>query len=324
MMAASGHRQTPFDVAVVIATVLRPSLSRAVRSVFAQDLKGRIQIVIGIDRRQGVDDQLETLARECPSHMCLTIIDPGYSTARRNGGLYPNDFGGALRTLLSYAANSKYLAYLDDDDWWAHNHLSALLPAVAGKAWAFSYRWLVDQATAWPICPDEWDSLGPGRGINQERFGGFVSPSNLLLDKEACHFVLPYWSLAPDDRQVFEVLRQRHAWAASGKYSCYYELRPDVQRHPHHAREFAARNIGWIYERGQIETITRLAEAAATALAGGAIEDAITAGRQALALNPYHAPTLRCLALAQQQAGNPLEARAHLAAALAVDDRGPP
>jgi hypothetical protein len=38
--------QTPFDVAVVIPTVLRPTLLRAVRSIFRQDLKGRIQILI--------------------------------------------------------------------------------------------------------------------------------------------------------------------------------------------------------------------------------------------------------------------------------------
>jgi hypothetical protein len=319
----TADRQTPFEVAVVIGTMLRPSLERAVRSVFAQDLKARIQIVIGIDHRRGGADCLESLARDCPAHMCLTIIDLGYSTARRNGGLYPNDFGGALRTLLSYAANSKYLAYLDDDDWWARGHLSTLRAAIAGKVWAFSYRWMVDQATGWPICRDEWDSVGPGRGINQERFGGFVSPSNLMLDKEACHFVLPYWSLAPDDRQVFEVLRKQHAWAASGHYTCYYEMRPDVQTHPHHAREFAARKITWIYERGQIDTIRELADAAARALRDGALEDAMAACRGALALNRHHARSLHLLADATRRAGHAGEAEACLAEALAVDHRAP-
>ncbi|MGB8841054.1 MAG: hypothetical protein WCC64_08260 [Aliidongia sp.] len=102
------HRQTPFEVAVVIATMLRPSLERAVRSVFAQDLKAHIQIVIGIDHRQGGDDCLERLARDRPADMCLTIIDLGYSTARRNGGLYPNDFGGAL-ALNRHQAQSRHL-----------------------------------------------------------------------------------------------------------------------------------------------------------------------------------------------------------------------
>jgi hypothetical protein len=328
-VTTSAAAQAGFDTAVVIPTVLRPTLLRAVRSVFGQDLKGRIQILIGIDQRQGDDECLETLARECPDHICLTILDLGYSTSRRHGGFYPCHYGGSLRTILSYAANAKYVAYLDDDDWWARGHLSALRSVIVDKAWAFSYRWLVDRETGWPICRDEWDSVGPGRGINQQRFGGFVSPSNLLLDKEACHFVMPYWSLSPfpggdgEDRLVFKALLEHKAWAASGQYTCYYEMGAEVQRHAHHAREFAARRIGWTADRSQIETIARLAETAATALGQGMTEAAATAARQALALNPYHAPTLRILASAQRRAGNPVEARTHLALALAVDDRDP-
>ena len=38
-----------FDVAVVIPSLLRPTLPRALRSVFAQDFQGSVQILIGID-----------------------------------------------------------------------------------------------------------------------------------------------------------------------------------------------------------------------------------------------------------------------------------
>ena len=193
--------QERFDAAVIIPTILRPTLVRAVQSVFNQDLRGRIQLLIGIDQRQGDSGCLETAVRECPGNVFLSVFDPGYSTSVRHGGIYSNRFSGALRTILSYAANSKYVAYLDDDDWWGRGHLSGLLSAIEGKDWAFSFRWLVDRETGWPICQDEWDSLGPGQGINRERFGGFVSPSNLLLDKEACHFVMPYWSLSPFQRR---------------------------------------------------------------------------------------------------------------------------
>jgi hypothetical protein len=326
-MSAAGQKQ--FDVAVVIPTVLRPTLARAVRSVFRQDLHGRIQLLIGIDQREADGDCLDALARECPEHVGLTILDLGYSTSYRHGGVYPNQFGGALRTILSYAANSKRVAYLDDDDWWARDHLSGLLSAIEGKEWAFSYRWLVDRETGWPICRDEWDSVGPGRGINQQRYGGFVSPSTLLLDKEACHFVLPYWSLCafPDgsgeDRLVFRALQKHAAWAASGRYSCYYAMPHDGHRQKHHAKELAARDIGWIGNRAQIERIARLANEAATALGNGATDDAIAACRGALAWHKHHAPSLHCLALAERQAGHPSEALSHIAEAMAVDDRDP-
>ena len=62
---------------------------------------------------------------------------------------------------------------------------------AAFTPWGCNYY---DPETGWPICRDEWDSLGPGRGIARERFGGFVSTSNLLLKKDACHFIFPAWS----------------------------------------------------------------------------------------------------------------------------------
>ena len=54
-----GDAQKPADVAVVIQTVLRPSLLRTVRSVFNQDHAGRIQVLIGIDRPLGDSALLE-------------------------------------------------------------------------------------------------------------------------------------------------------------------------------------------------------------------------------------------------------------------------
>lgn len=326
MNPMSKDLQTPFDVAVVIQTILRPSLARAVRSVFRQDIAGRVQLLIGIDKREGGAEMLDELVRDCPGNMCLTIIDLGYSTSRRHGGVYPNGYGGGLRTILSYSANSRFVAYLDDDDWWAHDHLSSLLSAVSGKGWAFSYRWMVDRETGWPICRDEWDSVGPHRGINKERFGGFVAPSNLILDKEICHFILPYWAAAafPDgtgeDRLVFKALLNSYPWAASQKYSSYYEIRREEQQHVHHAREFATRKIDWLQDRRLIDTIVGLSDAAASALENGRPEEAITAGRQALALNPYHARSLYCLAMAQWQLGRESDAMAHITRARAADN----
>ena len=49
----SSDLQTPFDVGIVMATVARPTMAEAVRSVFAQRFGGRIQVLIGIDRWLG-------------------------------------------------------------------------------------------------------------------------------------------------------------------------------------------------------------------------------------------------------------------------------
>src|SRR5579859_7330571 len=230
-------RQTPFDAAVVVPTVLRPSLARAVASVYAQDLGAdrpgaRIQLLIGIDHAAGESPLLDRLVAECPPHIGVSVFDPGYSTSARHGGLYPNRFSGALRTILSYAANSRYVAYLDDDNWWAPNHLATLLDAIADVDWAWSSRWFVEAETEETICVDDWESVGPDAGIFVEKFGGFVDPSSLMLDKFAAHDVLPFWSLSPfedgsgEDRLVFASLKGALSGRPTGQPTSYYTINP--------------------------------------------------------------------------------------------------
>ena len=261
--------QNQFDVAVIVPTTLRQSLTRSISSVFNQKYNGRIQILIGIDIKNGEMSQLDVLLQKCPANMAITILDLGYSTSIRHGGIYKNKYSGAIRTILSYAANSRYVAYLDDDDWWRSDHIEKLMKVVAGRDWAFSLRWFVDKETAWPICKDEWDSLGPGKGINQKRFGGFIQPSNLILNKEACHFIFPYWSLSPfedgtgEDRMVFAALLKHTNYSESEAHTCFYEMPKEVQHHEHHKKEFKLRDKNWLYEDSilkQLKTFESMAK----------------------------------------------------------------
>ena len=145
--------QTPFDVAVVMVTIVRPTIAQALRSIYAQRFAGRIQVMIGIDRWEGERDTLQQLIDERPPNVAVTVIDLGYSTSRRNGGVYPSRFGGALKSILSYAANSRYLAYLDDDNWYAPDHLASLLAAISGKMRKNRIRILVGDRVSVEMSP---------------------------------------------------------------------------------------------------------------------------------------------------------------------------
>ena len=221
--------QRPFDVAVAILTIFRPTLLQAIRSIYAQQGAGRIQVVLGVDKGRDESGMLDTLRAECPAHCALTVIDPGYSTAQRNGGLYPTACGGALRTACSYLANSRYVAFLDDDNWWAPEHLASLRRAIEGKAYAFSRRVLYDARRDAVICRDEWESVGPGKGVYDKGFGGWVDTSCLMVDKIACHEVLPAWAIAKfdqgvgDDRMVFERLKAL-PYGDTGLYTAFYRI----------------------------------------------------------------------------------------------------
>ena len=238
------RKSIPFDncqeqaqVAVVLQTVLRPSVERAIRSVFVQDLPGRIHLLIGVDNRLGTPALIDRMLTSCPAHIGITRFDPGFSTSVKHGGVHTNHFGGALRTILSFAANSRYVAYLDDDDWFAEDHLSSLLRAIEGNEWAFSQRWFVNPYDLEPMCIDTIENLGPAAGVYAS-YGGFACPSSLMLDKKACAPILHLWSEAGrpqgdmEDRVFFKALCDNFkSHGASNKATVYCVIKPEDGNH---------------------------------------------------------------------------------------------
>jgi len=235
----SGSLQKPCDAAVVITTLLRSTLPGALRSVFAQKFAGLIQILVGIDSPNEDAAILREVAKECPPSCLLSVLNLGYATAACRGGLYPGASSGALRTILSYAANSRRIAYLDERNWWAPDHLRTLCEAMSGRDWAFSLRWYVDPRTREPLCVDEWEAVGPDAGVFKARFGGFVDPSCLMIDKVICEPVLRWWSFPlpgdarglSEDRNVFHFLREQYRWGTTRLASSYFVLDPEDGMH---------------------------------------------------------------------------------------------
>ena len=224
----------PFDAAVVIVTVCRRSLLRAVRSVFAQDLPGRIQVLVGVDvdpDKAGAALYQELLAA-CPPRIALTWMALGYSTSTRHGGVHPCGYGGSLRTALSFCAASRHVAYLDDDDWWDPSHLRLLRAAVDGRSWAFSRSWYVNPDDGRVLCEDGLESVGPGAGLYRSRDGGFVRPSALMLDKVALADALHLWSQAKyptgdgEDRLLFERLLREPPPGRTETCTVHYTIDP--------------------------------------------------------------------------------------------------
>jgi FkbM family methyltransferase len=227
--------QEPFIAAVVIPTILRPSLMFAVESVFAQSLPpGCGQLLIGIDKAIGDRCLIDQILANKPDNWAVTVLDLQYSTSVRHGGLHAAQDGGALRTVLSYCANSRYIAYLDDDNRWAPDHLSSLLETIAGHDYAYTYRWFVDPASGEPLVIDTWESVGPLAGIFANRFGGFVDPNTLMIDKTRCESTLPCWTtpIANDpigksaDRRVFRSLNTWYSGKCTGTATCFYKMDP--------------------------------------------------------------------------------------------------
>jgi hypothetical protein len=222
--------QTPADVAVVIPTILRDEIVDAVDCIYRQELGGRrVQIVIGVDINADKAERLYRKLETRPEHVSALVLTLPYSTAQRHGGLHRAADGGALRTILSFMANARYVAYLDDDNTWEPDHLARLLEVIPGKGWAFSKRLLVAEESGEALADDRWDSVGPDRG-RMASLGGFVDPSCLMIDKLHAAPFLWLWSDPltesgrEGDRRFFKSL-VRLPHAASEAVSVRYKVR---------------------------------------------------------------------------------------------------
>ncbi|MDO5638461.1 MAG: hypothetical protein Q4G28_01160 [Neisseria sp.] len=235
------------DLAIVVTTVCRKSLLRAVKSIFEQDFQGRIQILVGVDKDLSGNEQKlrKQLQRQCPPNRSLFWLSPGYSTSKRHGGVHQCSYGGSLRTVLSFLADSPLVMYLDDDDWLAPEHCRLAVQSLQGRAWAFSYCIYADGNKSQGLCVDMLESVGPGKGIYAENFGGFVRPSGLLLDKTKVSHILHLWANSPnesgdaEDRLIFEQLKQE-PFGFTEKATVFCALDPADRMHQmrvNHIRE---------------------------------------------------------------------------------------
>lgn len=231
--------QATFDVAIVMPTVLRPSVTLAVESIFNQASSVRTQLLIGIDAPAGSDQNLVGLLRRAPHNVTTCLFYPGYSTSVRHGGLQFARDGGALRSVLTYLANARRVAYLDDDNSWHPDHLATMLEAIEGHDWAYSLRWFAHPRSREPICPDIWESVGPGEGLYAARFGGWVDPNCLMFDKIACDGAIRWWCtpLTGDpngmsgDRRVYDYLQRHGEPGCTRRPTVYYTLQPNDIMH---------------------------------------------------------------------------------------------
>lgn len=218
---------TLFDIAVVIPTIVRPSLLTAVGSVYKQNFKGTIQILIGVDKVKEEKSLLEDLLEGCPENITVTLFDPEYSTSTRHGGIHQAPYdGGAIRTILTFLAHSPLVAYLDDDNSWHKNHLTSLAKAIVGADWAFSYRWLIDDETGRRVSVDKWHSTGPGK----ETGIGFCDPNTLMINKMKCLDILHVWSHSETslvDRPFYTALARTKTGRCTNKTTVFYRIRSD-------------------------------------------------------------------------------------------------
>jgi glycosyltransferase involved in cell wall biosynthesis len=166
------------EVSVVIPTIGRPELERAVSSALGQE-HVVTEIIIVADGELAADriDRLERTGR-------VRVLRPG---ARLGGG--------AARNLGIEAAEGPWIALLDDDDWWCPNKLSTQLHSVRHEdavVLSCSIR-ATDRSDVWPHeSPDKYEHLSEFYFLRRGwRQGNYLQTSTLVVPTwlaRACPF----------------------------------------------------------------------------------------------------------------------------------------
>jgi hypothetical protein len=165
-------QQAPLtDVAVVYETQFEPGLEAALESLYHQNFKGSVQLLLGVERALAAPREIKAILQAAPRHIAVDVIDLGYPTQRRFGGVHR---GGALRTVLSLAARSRRVTYMDDATVLFPGHLAGLIDALGSHAWAWT-RWYDDYQT-------------------EHLDGQYLPPAALMIDKIICQPVLHFWT----------------------------------------------------------------------------------------------------------------------------------
>lgn len=233
-----GDCRSQSNVAVVIPTVVRDSIFVTLESVFKQTGVERISVLIGVDVEVGDLKELKKFLTTAPKHISLQVLSLPYSTSVRHGGIHMARDGGSLRAILSLMANARYIAYLDDDNTWASDHLIKLLNTIQGKTWAFSKRYLIDEETGKNYGVDQWHSVGVDKGSFAKK-GGFVDPNCLMVDILKTAPVIGRWAAngslqpgLPADRFFFQGIRNS-PYGVVEEPTVFYKIRKTNVLHGH-------------------------------------------------------------------------------------------
>jgi glycosyltransferase involved in cell wall biosynthesis len=231
MEAALSLSQSP-SVVVVTASVGRPELRRCIESVRRQDYAGVRHLVV-VDGPEYGAAATGTLDGVELDERTEVLILP-HNTGR------PDNYGYRIYGAMSLLVNDDLVAFLDEDNWFEPDHVSAAVGALlgTGASWAYSLRRVCGQDGE-PICEDDCDSLGHWpkfasmlsvweiareEQVRHVRYPNLVDTSCYLLPRPVAREVSPLLYGPDADSIVASYLVANHAGVCSGRSTVNYAL----------------------------------------------------------------------------------------------------
>ena len=143
------------DVAIITATTGHPNLKKCIESVANQQCDLSFIHVLVIDGNE-YKEKVNNILLNCSynkNNLHVIQLPEGCGKDKYNGHLIYAGF--------SYIYKTKYICFLDNDNWFLQNHLNSLFNLCESKKlhWAYSLRQIYDENINY-ICDDNCESLG--------------------------------------------------------------------------------------------------------------------------------------------------------------------
>ncbi|AWX13217.1 hypothetical protein CEP49_00975 [Mergibacter septicus] len=205
------------SVTVIIPTTGAVELEQAVSSVLTQTYPTHCYLVCdGAEyvSPKGIEKVLEKYANNKYFHFCCLPINVGAN------GFY----GHRIYAAFSHLIQTKYLAYLDQDNWFEPNHIQDCINSLEhhNADWGYALRNIVLSDGRF-VCRDDCQSLGAWQNFYGENM---VDTNAYFLKTEIAIRVASNWHGGwGQDRHFFNILSQYFPnHICTHKYSVNYRL----------------------------------------------------------------------------------------------------
>jgi len=222
LLARRADATPRYEVTVVTPTIGTPHLRRAIEGVQAQTypLVRHLVVVDGAEHRTKVEEALP----RSPRRPIDTVVLPATIGGRGFNGHRVYAAAPAL-------VDSRFVAFLDEDNWFDADHLEAVMGRITstGVAWGFSLRRIVDEEGRF-LMDDDCESLGPvpswlDDSVHLVDANCYVLRRDLALATAGLWYRRAPDETSPDIELCRWLLAERPRFAATGRPTVNYRLR---------------------------------------------------------------------------------------------------
>lgn len=205
-------------IAVITPTTGIDLLTRAVNSVISQTMPAEHWVVA-----DGVE-----ASRSNPSFNSTSkrIVLPE-NTGRHNGVPWN---GHRIYAGVSFLVNADYVLFLDEDNWFADNHVESMVKYIEDNKldWCYSLRKIYNQEGKFE-CVDDCESLGKYPTFYDHTLN-FVDTNCYCVKGDLLPYVSPHFYMpAMGDRPFYKALAQTFPkFGCTGEYTVNYTARPEL------------------------------------------------------------------------------------------------